>query len=174
MNFFGGYKMKRKISLLLIAALCVFALAACGSGSSSSDAVVIPDDGYSFTYNGVTIEMHALADDVIEALGDYESYYEETSCSFEGIDKTYDYGSFYITTYPDGDVDYIFTVWFSDDTVATEEGISIGSSSDEVEAVYGTDFYNGSNAYIIESGEMTLTIIMSDDTVGSIQYTASF
>lgn len=170
--------MKKKISLLLILAVTVFAAAACGSksegDSESSAEISIPDDGFTFTYDGVTIAMHDPAPDVIEALGDYESYTEETSCSFEGVDKTYDYGSFYITTYPDGDDDYIFTIWFSDDSVATEEGISIGSSQEEVEAVYGTDYYNGTNAFIIDSGEMTLTIIMSGENVASIQYMATF
>ena len=170
--------MKKKISLILVLALTFVLLCACGnsSGSSdSSDSVTIPDDGFTFTYNGVTIAMHDSAPEVIEALGDYEAYTEETSCSFEGLDKTYDYGSFYIVTYPDGDDDYISTIWFSDDTVSTEEGISIGSTQAEVEAVYGTDYYNGSNAFIIESGDMSLTIIMNgDEEVSSIQYSAEF
>lgn len=165
--------MKKKISLLLILALSVFALSACGS-DSSSDSVSIPTDGLRFTYNDVEIAMHDSAAEIVEALGDPETYTESASCSFEGLDKTYYYGSFYMTTYPDGDVDYVAALWFDDDSVSTEEGISIGSSQSEVEAAYGTDYYNGSNAFIIESGEMTLTIIMSGDTVGSIQYAATF
>ena len=61
-----------------------------------------------------------------------------------------------------------------DDTVKTEEGISIGDSKEKVEEVYGADSFNGVNAYQVSGGEMSLTIIMDNDKVSSIQYAAIF
>ena len=39
-----------------------------------------------------------------------------------------------------------------------------------MEAAYGADTFNGTNAYVIKKGEGNLTIIMKDGVVNSIQY----
>ena len=39
-----------------------------------------------------------------------------------------------------------------------------------METAYGADSFNGTNAYVITKGEGTLTIIMKDGIVSSIQY----
>lgn len=167
--------MKKKISLFLILALSILALSACGGeGGGSSSQVEIPDDGFSFTYEGTTIKIHDPAADVLSALGEELSYTETASCAFEGVDKTYEYEHFYLMTYPNGDTDYVQSFWFKDSEVSTQEGIALGSSYDDVAAAYGEDYYNGSNAFVIASGEMTLTIMLSNDAVTSIQYIAVF
>ena len=53
----------------------------------------------------------------------------------------------------------------------TDEGICIGSSKADVEAAYGADNYNGTNAFTVKKGSGTLTIILESDVVTSIQYT---
>lgn len=128
--------------------------------------------GYSFTYNGVEIEMNAPAADIIAALGEPKSYTEEASCAFIGMDKTYFYGSFYLQTYPMEDVDYIYCVWLVDDSVTTAEGIYIGATQAQVEQAYGAEAYNGSNAYILTTEHSRLTVILENGVVSSIQYDA--
>ena len=51
-------------------------------------------------------------------------------------------------------------------------GVYIGASQEEVEKAYGTDGFNGSNAYIMKGVTSTLTIILEDGVVSSIQYDA--
>ena len=181
--------MKKTIALTL--ALCLLlALTACGSSEGGSNAGAnngatgaaggqqnvitetqpVAEDSFTFTYNGTKICMHAPAAPIIAALGEPKTYTEEPSCAFQGMDKTYYYGSFYMTTYPVDDKDYVYRWWFVDDTVATEEGIYIGSTQTEVEAAYGADTFNGSNAYIISDEVGTLTIILEEGKVSSIQY----
>lgn len=176
--------MSKKILALILGVImvCGLALAGCGGSSDNAGNDQAADGGaassnaeeYKFTYNGTEIAMKAPVAPILEALGEAKSYNEEASCAFEGLDKSYFYGSFYLYTYPQGEEDFVNMVELVDDTVKTEEGISIGDSKEKVEEAYGADSYNGINAYVASAGEMTLTIIMDNDKVSSIQYAAVF
>ena len=157
------------IAVLVLSMLLCFA----GCGGKEEAAPVVPAaDGWSFDYNGTKIAMNADAAPIVEALGEPKNYTEETSCAFEGLDKTYFYGSFYMTTYPAGDQDYVFSLWFVDDTLTTAEGVYIGAEQAEAEAAYGADAFNGTNAYVVEKGASKLTVLIDEGYVSSIQYEA--
>lgn len=171
----------KKIFALILALTMVFALAACGGETAPEttapavgDATPVTPDASSWKYTvqGVDIQMHADAAPVLEALGEPVSYTEEASCAFTGLDKTYNYGGFFLNTYPIGDKDYIYGVCLMDDSSTTPEGIYIGATQAEVEAAYGTEGFNGSNAYVLTGTTSTLTIILTDGVVSSIQYDA--
>ena len=170
----------KKLICLILAAITAISMAACGSsqpatnnsGSQNTNAPVAATDGYVFNYNGTKIAMHAEAAPVVAALGEPKTYTEEASCAFTGLDKTYFYGNFYIQTYPIGEKDYIFGVWFADDSVSTDEGVYVGMAQADVEAAYGAESFNGSNAYIMTKGKSTLTVIIKDGVVSSVQYDA--
>lgn len=168
--------MKKRVWTGMLACLMAVCLMGCGGGkiepggTSASDAAA--ETGYTFTYNGTKIAMHADAEAIVKALGEPKSYNEETSCAFEGLDKTYYYGGFYLETYPQGEKDCVSSVWFADDSVETEEGVCVGDSKEKVESVYGADAFNGTNAYELTKGKSKLTIVIKDDAVSSIQYAA--
>lgn len=163
--------MKKLISLIL-ALTMVLCLSACGGGEAETTAPKANEPGYTFVANGTEIAMTANAASIVEALGEPKTYTEEASCAFEGLDKTYFYGSFFMTTYPVGEEDFVYSLWLVDDTLSTPEGICIGSSKADVEAAYGADGYNGTNGYVFTKGASKLTIILDGDTVSSIQYDA--
>ena len=125
---------------------------------------------YTFVYKGTNIDLKADAAPILAALGEPKSYTEETSCAFDGLDKNYTYPSFIMTTYPDGDMDRVNSVTVLDDTVSTTDGIYINDSKERVEEVYGAEFFNGVNAYIMKDGDVQLTVIVDNDKVSSIQY----
>ena len=164
--------MKKLIAILLAAAM-LLCFAGCqpaeteNPGSQTKEPV---QDSYSFTYNGTKIALHAPAAPIIEALGEAKTYSESTSCAFEGLDKQYGYGSFYLETYPLGDKDYVYGWYFVDDMVENAEGICIGSTKADVEAAYGAENYNGTNAFEMTKGSGKLTIILENDVVTSVQY----
>ena len=170
----------KKIFALILALTMVLALAACGGETASETTAPVsgstttqPDaSSWKYTVQGVDILMHADAAPVLEALGEPVNYTEEASCAFTGLDKTYYYGGFYLQTYPIGEKDYIFSAWLVDDSSTTPEGIYIGASQAEVEAAYGTEGFNGSNAYVMTGTTSTLTVILTDGVVSSIQYDA--
>ena len=171
----------KKIFALILALTMILTMAACGGEAPETTAPVsggemapiTPDaSSWKYTVRGVDILMNAEAAPVVEALGEPVSYTEEASCAFTGLDKTYYYGGFYIQTYPIGEKDYIYSAWLVDDSSTTPEGIYIGATQAEVEAAYGADGFNGSNAYTMAGTTSTLTIILTDGVVSSIQYDA--
>ena len=172
----------KKILALALALTMVLTLAACGGDKPAETTApkapavagpVTPDaNSWKYTVRGVDVMMNAEAAPVLEALGEPVSYTEEASCAFTGLDKTYYYGGFYLQTYPLNDVDYIYSVWLVDDSSTTPEGVYIGASQAEVEAAYGAEGFNGSNAYIMTGTTSTLTILVENGVVTSIQYDA--
>ncbi len=127
-------------------------------------------EGYAFIYNDIVIEMDVEAAPIIEELGEPNTYFEAASCAFEGIDKMYTYNSFEIDTYPLDDVDYISSVIFKDDSVATAEGIEIGDSIDKVTEAYGNEGTNESGMLVYEKDKVKLCFIIQDNAVASIEY----
>lgn len=150
--------------------LCILILALVTLAGCASPEAPAGQENFAFSYNGVEIQLHADAAPLIEALGEPKSYTEETSCAFDGLDKTYYYGPFYLSTYPMEGKDYVYTLWFADDTVATAEGIRIGSSQTQVEEAYGAENFNGTNGYELTRGQSRLVILISDGFVSGVRY----
>lgn len=152
--------------LTMIAALC---LVGCGS-KKSDEQQKSSENSFAFSANGKKISLDQDMSEVKEMLGTEKSYSEAASCAFEGLDKTYYYGSFYVETYPDGDKDKVNMIWFADDTVSTQEGISIGDSVDKVKEAYGDGKEVGANGLEYVSGNTKITFIIDNDTVSQITY----
>jgi hypothetical protein len=56
------------------------------------------------------------------------------------MDKVYTYEGYEIKTYPVGDKDYVQDICMSTDDFATPEGVTIGSTLDDVVKAYGEDY----------------------------------
>ena len=155
----------KRISLFLLAAIMLLSLVGCGSTDIDPQ-----EENFAFTYNGTKITLGAEAAPIIDALGEPRSYTEEPSCAFEGMDKTYYYGSFYLSTYPMDGKDYVYNLWFADDGVSTDEGIRIGSTQSQVEDAYGKECFNGTNTFVLTNGQSRLVILIEDGKISSIRY----
>lgn len=173
--------MKKLKSFLILIPVLGLLLAAVGCAGGSEQPVDIdnPKDSavptgeikeYSFEYNGTEIIVNAEAEPIIAALGEPMSITEEPSCAFQGLDRTYFYGSFYISTYERDSREYVSALWFADDSVETKEGIYLGCDRDAVSAAYGEANYNGSNAYIMKGAKTKLTVILENGEAVSVQY----
>jgi len=175
---------------IVLLAACFILLTGCGKEEPAkqvnSDAVVteVPENssqadssseqekGFEFLYNDVTIPMNVDAAPIIDALGEPQEYFEAASCAFQGLDKTYTYSGFELTTYPKDDLDYVSTIYVLDDSVTTDKGIYIGSTLEEVTSAYGTDYSEESGEYTFTMGASTLSFLIEDDCVTSITYSA--
>lgn len=155
----------KQISLFLLAAVMLFSLAGCGSTDIDPQ-----EENFSFTYNDTKITLGAEAAPIIDALGEPRSYTEEPSCAFDGMDKTYYYGSFYLSTYPMEGKDYVYNLWFADDGLATDKGIRIGSLQSQVEDAYGKECFTGTNSFMLTKGQSKLVILIEGGKVSSIRY----
>lgn len=175
----------KKILIFLLAALL---LGGCGAGTEAAAETTVPATtqasgteipeaadttapeavGFAVTFRGVEIALGTPMEPVLAALGEPMSYTEQTSCAFEGLDKTYYYGSLYIQTNPAPEGDRIAAVWFADDSVATAEGVHIGADRAAVERAYGE--FSGDACTLDKDGQR-LMILLENGAVSSIQYT---
>ena len=128
--------------------------------------------GFVFQSGGVAIGMNQEAAPVVAALGGWDNYIETESCAFQGLDKIYSYTGFDLYTYPKDDVDYVNSIYFTSDAVSTPEGIRIGSSLDEVLAAYGDQYTEEFGVYTYTKDQSTLSFIVTDGIVESVEYTA--
>ncbi len=192
--------MKKRIFAAMMAALLCLGLAACGGKSDdvntiqkeetteaaaetgseaqeSAQAAPAAGDGYFYTLSagGASIDITPDMDmaEVLEALGDADSYFEAASCAFEGLDKTYTYGHVEVDTYPQGEQDFISSIYFLDDIPVTNEGIKVGSSQEEMEAAYGTDYTAVGTECVYTRGNSELRIIVEEGKVSSIQFVST-
>ena len=173
----------RKMKGIFAAAVMVMglSLAACGSSdggssssgsSSSGSAASSSSEGFSFTSGSTKIEVNADASAIVDELGDPDDYFESESCALEGLEKVYTYAGFHLNTYPVDDKDYVLSVDFMDDTVETDEGISIGSTKDEVTEAYGEPAEETSSSLVYEKGDTEMTIGLDGDSVSSLEISA--
>ena len=124
---------------------------------------------FSYTYDGVTMEIGEEFSK--EKYGEELEYSEIASCAFEGLDKTYTYEHYEVTTYPDGDKENVLTIYFLDETIATNEGLSIGDDYEKMVEIYGDNFTNHENQYTYQRGNTLLEFIVENGVVTSIDYT---
>ena len=133
-----------------------------------SEPAATESNGFTIPFRGVDIPLGTPMEPVLTALGEPTSYTEQTSCAFEGLDKTYYYGSLYIQTNPAPEGDRIAAVWFADDSITTTEGVYIGADRETVEKAYGS--FSGDACTLDRDGQR-LMILLTDGVVSSIQYT---
>ena len=122
------------------------------------------------TAQGAEIAVNDDMAAALDALGEPQSYFEAESCAFEGLDKTYTYPGFVITTRPEGDKDFINSIRLTDDSVTTPEGLYIGSTADEVTAVYGESAGEQENYLTFVQDGLSLNFLLENGAVTSIEY----
>lgn len=127
---------------------------------------------YVLTYQGCALPANADFAPLLAYLGDPANYFEAESCAFEGLDKTYTYDGVEIVTYPDEDVDRISSVRILSEAVSTPEGITIGSTPEDVTAAYGEDYTAVGQQYTYEDGDCLLSVLFQDGKAVSVEYTA--
>ena len=179
--------MKSRIISVFLSLAVLVLLAACGgeagdpsepagdpTGSAQTSAPTEGQaagaEGFSFVTNGTQITVNENMADVLAALGECQSYFEAESCAFAGLDKTYTYAGFVITTRPDGDRDFVNSIRLTDDSAVTQEGAYIGCTADQVRAIYGDEESGPAGALSYANGDTVLNFIVEDDVVISIEY----
>lgn len=182
----------KKLLCLLMALVLVLGLTACGGGKSDqpaktdtpvntdqpaktdapakTDEPAVQDDSWFFRAGATKVFIDANMADVKAALGEPNSYFEAESCAFEGLDKTFTYTGYVITTRPDDDQDFISSILLVDDSVSTPEGLYIGSTEADVERIYGEQDAPPTGLYAYTKGNACLQMIVKEGKVISIEY----
>ena len=160
--------MKRILCLMMVI-LLMGAFAACKDET---------EEGLAFadlSVKGVTLALDADATAVLSALGDYRAFAETGSCYGDGKDRVYEYTSFKLKTYTSGDAEHILAVEIfndADESIATPEGIRVGSLRDAVIAAYGaaSEASDSKLVYLRADGKVKLQFLLRDGAVTNIQY----
>lgn len=106
-----------------------------------------------------------------DVFGQEENYSEIASCAFEGLDKTYTYANYEITTFPDGEKERVYSVYLLNEEVQTQEGVKVTDSFEKMKEVYGEETSKQGNQYVYTKGKTNLEFIVEEDVITSIQYT---
>ena len=154
---------KMMLSMLLV---CALVLGACVIRTDAAS-------GYSFKYKGVSITIGSDATKFLKKAGKPKSVTKQKSCAYNGMDRTYTYSYFKITTYSNTDngTEYINSITLTSKKVSTKEGIKIGSTEKQVKKKYkkATESHG---VYTATKGKTKLIITVSDGKVTAIQYIA--
>ncbi len=163
--------MKKTFIIVSVLAL-ILTLASCSSDPGSIDTNNKDRNGFYFVataFGNAEIGIDDDMADVLAKLGEPLKYFEAASCAFKGLDKTYTYSGFIITTRPEGDKDFVNSILLTDDSVSTPEGIYIGCSKEKAIAAYpGCEVID--NVISVEKDGTAVNIILKDGAVISIEY----
>jgi len=159
--------MNRKIFIVLLVLVMVVSLFACDSAQVSSDNEC---KTLNFKYNDVVMAPGDNFEELRVKLGEPTSYYEATSCAFDGKDKIYTYGSLQISVSPMDGVDIIYMITLLDDSLSTPEGICVGAEKAAVLSAYGESGFDKGSSLVYNSGKTDLVFLIRDDCVTSVQY----
>lgn len=186
----------KKLIALMMALVMILALAACGGSGDPDEIPAItqgkdeeketPDQSaqeaedqqenntpaaeheYSYTYEGVELIPGNPFD--ASALPEAESVFEVPSCAIEGTDNLYNYGTFELTAFNDGTGEVIYSIFFNDPNITTDEGLALGDDVSKVIELYGEDYTQEGTAYIYTGVNTILSILVQNDTVTSIEF----
>lgn len=158
--------MNKKIKILSII-ISILLVVGCSSKNSSIENDNHPEK-YTLIYNDKEFELGTVF--TREKYGKEIEYSEVPSCAFEGLDKTYKYAHYEITTYQENNNDIILSIYFLDTEIKTTEGISIGDSLNDVINKYGNNYVNNGIEYNYTLGHSSIIFLVENNIVTSIEY----
>ena len=123
----------------------------------------------SLSYRGVELTVGMAADEAIARLGDDYTVTEAESCAGQGIDRMYTYSSMrlYVFAPVEGEA-VVSSVSYTDDGVATTDGLRIGSTAADVVAAMGEPDEKGDARLVYRADGAVLTFGLRDDVVVSV------
>lgn len=135
---------------------------------NAQDGAPISLGNYSFEAQGVELIPGDPFDPAV--LPEAESVYEVPSCAIEGTDNLYNYGTFELTAFDDGEKELIYSILLTDPNITTTEGLALGDDVQKVVSIYGDGYTQQGNAYVYTGDTELLYIIVQNEKVASIEY----
>jgi len=135
---------------------------------AAQDGTPISLGNYTFDAQGVELVPGDPFDP--GALPKANSVYEVPSCAIEGTDNLYNYGTFELTAFDDGEKELIYSILLTDPNITTTEGLALGDDVQKMVDIYGEGYTQQGNAYVYTGDAELLYIIAQNDKVASIEY----
>ncbi len=157
--------MKKTINIFIAIFIIILLTTGCGENKNKESK---ENTTYTFSYNNKNLVLGEEFKK--EEIGEPLDYSEVASCAFEGLDKTYTYEHFELTTFPDGEKDKIYSIYFLDNEITTNEGIKIGDTKEDLISKYGDNYQQEDNLYAYKIDKTSLKFIIEDNSIISIEY----
>ena len=166
--------MKKLILSLVAVALATAAFAQKKELMSWDEATTKATEGaavkYYVEFTGVKIELGADAEAVIDALGTPKATAEVGNCGGQGTLTKYTYASLELYVLTSGTSSTIDQITLLDDSIATPEGIRIGTAQADVKTKCKTPTKSSDASYTYTSGNKNLKFNFRDGAVVGIDY----
>lgn len=174
--------------VLLAVLLAVLVLSACGetpavvdgeSSTTPAETTAAPEPAAPPAVYGLTVGESLLypgADPaaLLPALGEPLDRLEAPSCVHDGMDRVYYYAGYEINTNPTADGgEVIVSIYLSDDSITTDEGLRIGDSADKIVQLYGEAAPEG-GVYVYTKTDRGVSVSLNIQTNGSGEVTSIF
>ena len=129
---------------------------------------VVLREAFSFQANGAELIPGAVFD--ASVLPEVSSIYQVPSCAIVGTDNVYNYETFELTAFDDGEKEVIYSILLLDPNITTDEGLALGDPAEKVLQLYGSDYVQEGTAWIYPAEKTMLCVIVQADHVVSIEY----
>lgn len=126
--------------------------------------------GYSFSYNGETVNIGESKDSVVGKFGEYNSSFVAESCAYQGTDRYYYYDDFELMTSEIDGKEILTNIFVDKKDVKTVEDVVVGMEISKMAASLGPADKSTSNSYTYYSEGMNIQINTKDDKVVSVEY----
>lgn len=167
-------KNKRIAAVLAAVSVCVMMASPVYAWPWSSEKATATTDAakteFAFTYKETEIRLNTEAAPVLAALGTADKTFEQQSCAYQGMDRIYTYAGIELGTYPVKGKEMISSIYFTDKSVSTQEGIHYGSTYDEMVKAYGKGYTEEFGVYRYVLGTTELSIYTTNKVVDGIEY----
>ena len=167
----------KRIFALLVCLVLALGLISCDKGADKNKDNGNDKNGeqssvsFYMNYGDVKIELLADANAVIEKLGAASSESEMGACGDQGTVTKYVYDNIELFVLKNGGNATVDQITFKSDLVKTPEGITIGSSKDDVIKAYGEGYAKCTDTEIrYTSGNKNLKLQLRDGSVVGIDY----
>lgn len=128
------------------------------------------EETYSIKYEGVEIVPGTEFNP--DNISQEAALSEIPSCAFNGTDKVYTYDNVEITVATINGKDTVYSVYFVDDGITTNEGVKITDIRDKMIEQYGTEYKEQlGNRYTYTKGNVELSFNIENDIITGIDYT---
>ncbi len=93
------------------------------------------------------------------------------SCAFDGEDDVYTYEDVEITANKNDDSEIIYSIYFLNDSIKTDEGLAIADDVEKMESIYGKDYTKeNERIFVYKYDNANLEITIDNDVVTGIEY----
>ena len=150
--------------------ILVLLMILCGCDSSKKVDTSNEKQKESYIVEIDNIEINIDDEYVEDRIKGEKSQYEVTNCAIGGTNIVHIFDNVEITTYTNNKKELIYSIVFTNPSIASKNGIKLGLSKDEVVGILNNECEIEDSLITKDYGAYQLNIVLKDDVVISVEY----